>query len=80
MIHGWIRVSGREKAAEAKSKASSEFGSVPSRKSSRHSSVSSPSSMSSNSDKSLKEKFQMVELLAEVRFLEERQTAEYKLR
>ena len=47
-------------------------------RSSRHSSASSSGSRSSKNDKALKEKLRMVELLTEVRFLEGRQTAEFK--
>ena len=68
----------RDAAMEAKSKRSSVSGSVSSKKSSRHSSVSSSGSRSSKSGKALKEKLRMAELLTEVRFLEERQTAEFK--
>ena len=40
--------------------------------------MSSSGSRSSKSDKALKEKLRMTELLTEVDFLEERQTAEFK--
>ena len=76
-IHGWIRDIEweRDAAMEAKSKRTSVSGSVSSKSSRRHSSTSSSSSRSSKSDKALKKKVSMAELLAEVRFLEERETA-----
>ena len=79
-IHGWIRDIERERhaAMEAKSKRSSVPGSASSERSSRRSSVSSSGSMLSKGEKALKKKFIMAELLAEVRFQEERQTAEFK--
>ena len=70
----------RNAAMEAKSKRSSVSGSVSSKKSSRHSSVSLSDSRSSKSDKALKEKLRMAELLTEVRFLEEIQTADSRHR
>ena len=48
------------------------------KRSSRSSSVSSSGSRSSKSDKPLKERFRMAELLTEICFLEERQTEEFK--
>ena len=79
-IHGWIRDIERERdaAMEAKSKRSNVSGSVLLKRSSRHSSASSSGSRSSKSDKALKEKLRMAELLTEVQFLEERLTAEFK--
>ena len=79
-IHGWITDVERERVAamEAKSKKSSVSGSVSSKRSSRDSSGSSSGSRSSKSDKVIKENLRMAELLTEVRFLEERQTAEFK--
>ena len=79
-IHGWIRDVERERnaATETKSKRSSVSGSVSSKRSSRHSSMLSSGSRSSKSDKALKEKLRMAELLTKVQFLEERQTAEFK--
>ena len=76
-IHGWIRDVEWERnvAMEAKSKRTSVSGSVSSKRSSRHSSTSSSSSRSSKTDKALKEKARMAELLTEVRFLEEREKA-----
>ena len=47
-------------------------------RSSRHSSVSSPDSKSVKSEKALKEKLRMAEMLTEMHFLEERQTTEFK--
>ena len=80
-IHGWIRDVERERdaAMEAKSKRLSVSGSASSKKSSRHSSVSSSGSRSSESEKALKGKLRMAELLTEVCFLEERQTAKFKV-
>ena len=61
-----------------KSKSLSVSESLSSQRSSRHSSVTLLSgSKSSKSDKALKEKLRMAELLTEVCFLEERQTAEF---
>ena len=79
-ILGWISdvERNRDAAMEAKSKRSSVSGSMSSEMSSRHSSVSSSGSRSSKSDKALKEKLRMAELLSEVHFLEERQAAEFK--
>ena len=45
---------------------------------SRHSSVSSPDSKSLKSEKALKEKLRMAEMITEMHFLEERQTTEFK--
>ena len=79
-IHGCIRDVERERdaAMEAKSNRSSVSGSVSLKRSSRHSSASSPGSRSSKNDKALKEKLSMVELLTNVQFLEERQTAKFQ--
>ena len=79
-IHDWIRDVEKERDAvmEAKSKRSSAPGSLSSKRSIRSSGVSSSGSRSSKSDKPLKEKFRMAELLTEVCFLEERQTEEFK--
>ena len=79
-IHGWIRDVERERDAAMKSKPkrSSVSGSVSSKRSSRRSSTSSSVSRSSESDKALKEKLRMAEMLTEVRFPEVRQTAEFK--
>ena len=79
-IHVWIRDVERETnaAMEAKSKRLSVSRSVSSNRSSRHSSMSTSASRSSKSDKALKEKLRMAELLTKVQFLEERQTAEFK--
>ena len=79
-IHVWIRDVERERnaAMEAKSKRLSVSRSVSSNRSSRHSSMSTSASRSSKSDKALKEKLRMAELLTKVQFLEERQTAEFK--
>ena len=76
-IHGCIRDAERERdaAMEAKSNRSSVSGSVLSKRSSRHSSTSSPDSSSSKNDKALKEKLRMAQLLTKVQFPEERQTA-----
>ena len=81
-IHGCIRDVERERdaAMEAKSNRSSVSGSVSSKRSSRHSSASSPGSRSSKNDKALKEKLSMAELLTNVQFLEERQTAKFQAR
>ena len=72
-IHGWIRDVEKERDAtmEAKSERSSVSGSESSKRSSRYSSASSSGSRSSKSDKALKEKLRMAEMLTEVRFLEE---------
>ena len=79
-IHGWIRDVEWERDAvmEAKSKRSSVSESVSSKRSSKHSSVSSSGSRLSKSNKALKEKLRMAELLTEIHFLEERQTVEFK--
>ena len=79
-IHGWIRDVERERDAAMKSKPkrSSVSGSVSSKRSSRRWSTSSSGSRSSESDKALKEKLRMAEMLTEVRFPEVRQTAEFK--
>ena len=79
-IHGWIRDVEKERDAtmEAKSERSSVSGSESSKRSSRYLSASSSGSRSSKSDKALKEKLRMAELLTKVQFLEERQTAEFK--
>ena len=81
-VHGWIRDIERERdaAMEVKSKRSSASGSVSLKRSSRHSSASSSGSKPSKSYKALKEKLRMAEMLTEVRFLEEEQTAEFKAR
>ena len=78
-IHGWIRDVNRERdaAMAVKSKSLSVSESLSSQRSSRHSSVTLSGSKSSKSDKALKEKLRMAELLTEVCFLEERQTAEF---
>ena len=78
--HGWIRDIERERdaAMEAKSKRSSVSGSTSSKRSSRRSSVSSSGSRLSKGEKTLKKRFIMAELLPEVHFQEERQTAEFK--
>ena len=79
-IHVWIRDFERERdvAMEAKPKRSGVSGSVSSKRSSRHSSVSSLGLRSSKSDKTLKENLRMPELLTKACFLEDRQTAEFK--
>ena len=51
---------------------------MSSERSSRHSNVSSSSSRSSRNDKAFNEKLQTSDLFAEVRFLEEKQTTEFK--
>ena len=73
-IHVWIRDVERERdaAMEAKSNRSSVSRNVSSKKSSRHSSVSSSDSRSLKSGNALKEKLRVAEMLTEVRFLKER--------
>ena len=64
-IHGWIRDVNRERdaAMAVKSKSLSVSESLSSQRSSRHSSVTLSGSKSSKSDKALKEKLRMAELL-----------------
>ena len=64
-IHGWIRDVNRERdaAMAVKSKSLSVSESLSSQRSSRHSSVTLSGSQSSKSDKALKEKLRMAELL-----------------
>ena len=78
-IHGWIRDVEKERDAtmEAKSERSSVSGSESSKRSSRYLSASSSGSRSSESDKALKEKLRMAELLKKY-VSWKRQTAEFK--